>query len=208
MGRVRVRPLTPSRLVAELADRIVAHAPTQRITVALDGAEAAGPQRWADALVDPLRVRGRAARHIRADDFLRPASLRYELGRTDPESFYQRWVDFDALRREVLNQLDGGQVLPSLWDPEADRATRAGYVPVPPAGVVLISGPLLLGALAFDLTVHLLLSPGALQRRTPPQRHWTLPAYAWYEAQVAPQAWADVVIRADDPDRPAIVDAW
>lgn len=211
-GPVLVRPLTPPRLVAELADRIAGTGPQGRARVAVDGAEAADPDALAAALVVPLRVRGRAALHVRAGEFLRPSSLRLEEGHTNPDAFYLRWLDEPGLRREVLDRAGpggSGQVLPSLWDAAADRATRARYVAVPPTGVVLVSGPLLLGGgLPFDLTVHLLLSPGALQRRTTPDRRWTLPAYARYEREVSPASLADVVIRYDDPDRPAIVDSW
>lgn len=208
MGRVRIRPLTPEALVEELADRIAARTPDRRLRVALDGAPAAGPDPLAAALVDPLRVRGRAALRIRSADFLRAASLRLEHGRENPDSYYERWVDEPALRREVLDRLgpDGdGRMLPSLWDAEADRATRAEYVPVPPSGVVLVSGAFLLGGgLPFDLTVHLALTPPALARRTSPEQHWTLPAFARYEDEVAPADLADVVVRTDDPRHPAV----
>ena len=55
----------------------------------------------------------------------------------------------------------------------------------------------------FDLTVHLLLSPGALRRRTPESDHWTLPAYERYEAETDPSGTADVLVRTDDPRHPA-----
>jgi hypothetical protein len=209
-GSVRARPVTPEALVAELADRVAALPGDRRLRVAVDGPEPADPDALAAALVDPLRVRGRAARHIPAAGFLRPASLRLELGREDPDSFYERWLDAPGLRREVLDRLgpDGdGRVLPSLWDAAADRATRAGYVTIPPGGVVLVSGALLLGGgLPFDLTVHLRLSPAALARRTDPAQRWTLPAFARYEEEVAPAQLADVVARVDDPHHPAVVD--
>lgn len=209
---MQVRPLSPPLVVEELADRIAGHLPGRRLAVAVDGAEAADPDAFAAALVDPLRVRGRPARHVRTADFLRPASVRFEYGRTNPEAFYGSWVDEDALRREVLDRVGpggDGRVLPDLWDPLTDRATRSPYVDLPAGGVALVSGPLLLGGgLAFDLAAHLLLSPAALARQTPPARQWTLPAYERYATEVAPAAWADVVIRVDDPDRPAVVDAW
>lgn len=208
-GGARARPVTPDRLVAELADRIASCRPGHRLRVAVDGADAAAPDALAEALVDPVRVRGRPVRVVRTADFLRPASLRLELGRTNPDSYYERWLDDGGLRREVLDRLGpggDGRILPTLWDPEADRATRAGYQPVPPDGVVLVAGPLLLGTgLPFDLTVHLALTPAALARRTPPERHWTLPAFARYETEVSPADLADLVVRVDDPRHPALV---
>lgn len=207
---MQVRPLSPPRLVEELADRITGTLPERRLRVAVDGAEAADPEVLAESLVEPLRVRGRDAVHVSTAGFLRPASVRFEQGRTNPEAFYHRWWDEPGLRREVLDRAGpegSGRVLPSLWDPLTDRATRAAYVTVPPGGVVLVSGALLLGSgLPFELTVHVALSPEALQRRTTSARHWTLPAYARYDDEVAPASLADVVIRADDPQRPAVVD--
>jgi hypothetical protein len=209
MIRVRIRPVSPAALVDELADRISGHAgPWCR--VAIDGAPAAAPQRLAAALVDPLRVRGRAARHVSTSDFLRPASVRFEVGRQNPDAYYEHWWDTSGLRREVLDPVrpgGTGRILSTLWDAETDRATRAGYVPVPPGGVVLVSGPLLLGGeLQFDLTVHMALSLAALARRTDPELAWTLPAFARYAAEVAPETFADIVVRVDDPRRPALVE--
>lgn len=205
---MRIRPLTPEALVEEVADRIADRDPGRRVRVAIDGAPAAGTDALAAALVDPLRVRGRPALRVRTVDFLRAASLRLEEGRENPGSYYERWVDEPALRREVLDRLGphgDGRVLPSLWDAEADRATRAAYVPVLPGGVVLVSGAFLLGGgLPFELTVHLALSPAALARRTGADQHWTLPAFARYEQEVAPADLADIVVRVDDPRRPAV----
>ncbi|HEX2774329.1 MAG TPA: uridine kinase, partial [Micromonosporaceae bacterium] len=148
--------------------------------------------------------------HVRTQDFLRPASVRLEEGRTNPDAFYQGWFDEAALRREVLDPAGpegSGQVLPRLWDAAADRASRAAYIALPPGAVALVSGPLLLGGgLPFDLTVHLVLSPAALRRRTDPEEHWTLPAFDRYHREVDPAGFADVVVRLDDPRRPALVE--
>lgn len=209
MGCMDIRPISPALLVEELADRIASAAPDSWVRVALDGAPAARPERLADALVDPLRLRGREVLRVSAGDFLRPASLRLEYGRTDPDAFYTDWLDSGALDREVLGPLGpgrSGKVLPTLWDSTVDRATRAPYVTVPRGGVLLLDGALLLGrGLPFDLTVHLWLSPGALARRTGVEQQWTLPAYARYEREAGPVGTADVVVRADDPRHPAIV---
>jgi hypothetical protein len=206
---LRVRAVTPAALVEELADRVASAATGNYVRVAVDGAPAAAPDRLAAALVDPLRVRGRAARSVSTAGFLRPASVRLERGRHDPDAYYEGWWDLDGLRREVLDRVAGdGQFLPSLWDADSDRATRAGYLSLPPGGVLLVGGPLLLGAgLPFDLTVHLALSAAALLRRTRADQRWTLPAYARYAEEVAPASLADVVVRMDDPRHPAVVDS-
>jgi hypothetical protein len=204
-----VRPVSPDVLVEELAE-IVAGAPSGRwLRVGVDGAPPAGPHDLADALVAPVRVRGRPVQRVRADDFLRPASLRLERGRTDPDAFYEDWLDVRGLTREVLDPLGSagtGRILPTLWDADRDRATRAGYVTVPDNGVLLLSGALLLGTgLPLDLVVHLEMSPAALARRTAAADRWTLPAYRRYADEVDPPMLADVVVRVDDPRHPALV---
>jgi hypothetical protein len=206
---MRVRPITPEALVDEVADRI-AKAAGSWVRVAVDGAPPARPAEFADALAGPLRLRGRAVARVSARDFLRPASLRFEHGRTDPDVFYDEWLDANALVREVLGPLgtDGtGRLLPALWDTAADRAARAAYVALPPGGVVLVDGALLLGrGLPFDVSVHLWLSPAALRRKVTGEEEWTLPAYERYAREADPTETADVVVRVDHPDRPALVE--
>ena len=208
---MRVRPISPSLLVEELADRIVAERPSSWARVAIDGAPAARPEDLADALVDPLRLRGREVIRVSARDFLRPASLRLEFGRDDPDVFYTDWLDTGGLSREVLMPLgaDGsGRVLPALWDSVIDRAARAAYVTVPEHGVLVVDGTLLLGrGLPLDYAVHLWMSPAALARRTAPAEQWRLPAYARYETEAAPLRVVETVVRVDDPRHPALIES-
>jgi hypothetical protein len=207
---VRARPISPSSLVAELAERIMSVRRSSWARVAVDGAPAARPDELADALVDPLRVRGREVLRVSAGDFLRPASLRLEYGRDDPDLYYTDWLDAGGLMREVLAPLEPGgtgRVLPALWDSAVDRAIRADYRSLPSGGVVVLSGAILLGrGLPFDYVVHLWMSPAALERRTEPGRRWMLPAYARYAAEAAPTQVADMVVRVDDPRHPALVE--
>ena len=97
-------------------------------------------------------------------------------------------------------------------DHHADNRTaspRAAYARLPPGGVLLVSGPLLLGAgLPFEFTVHLAMASAALARRIEPAQAWTLSAYQRYADEVAPSTFADVVVRMDDPGHPAVVDAF
>ena len=207
----RARPVSPARLVDELAARIAALPGAPWLRVGIDGAPSSGPGELADALVGLLRVRGRAAVRVSTEDFLRPASLRLELGRRNPDSFYERWYDLAALRREVLDPLGtngSGRILTTFWDPSIDRSTRAAYQPVPPNGIVLLSGPLLLGTgLDLDFTVHCGQSAAALARRTSEADRWTLPAYERYAEEVMPELLADVVLRVDDPRHPALIES-
>jgi len=205
---VPVRPVTRDALLRELAETIGAQRPDQRLRVVVDGAPPTRPDLVADGLRDPLRLRGRPVLRVRAADFLRPASLRFEHGRTDPDALWTDWLDVGGLTREVLDPLapgGSGRLLPALWDAETDRASRAGYVDLPPGGVVLIDGSLLLGrGLAFDVTVHLAMSAAALARHTEPDQRWTLPVYQRYADEIGPAVHADVVVLVDHPERPAI----
>ena len=208
---MQVRPLTPAALADTLAERV--HAlplpEGERLRVAVDGAPAADPGALAEAAAALLRLLGRPVVRVSASDYLRPASLRLEYGHRDADAYFNGWLDANALFREVFDPLEpggSGLVLPALWDARADRAVRAQPLPLPPGGVLLLDGPLLLGRwLPLDLTVHLRLSPAALERRTPPDERWTLPAFARYEAETLPTDSADLVVRADDPRRPALV---
>jgi hypothetical protein len=112
------------------------------------------------------------------------------------------------LRREVLEPLGpggSGRFIPSLRDPRTNRATREPARVAAPGAVVVVVGPLLLGrGLPFDRTIHLALSAAALRRRTEDAEQWTLAAFQRYAAEARPEADADVVVRLDDPARPAV----
>lgn len=205
-----VTPLRPEALAEALADRVAAAAGASWHRVAVDGAPASRPGDLADALVGPLRLRGRPVLRVSASAFLRPASVRYERGREDPDGYYEDWLDRAALTREVLLPLapgGTGRILMTLWDPATDRATRASYTQAAERAVLLVDGPLLLGrVLPIDLAVHVALSSPALERRTPPHERWMLAAFARYTREVAPEVVADLVVRADDAQRPALVE--
>lgn len=210
--------MTPAALVDHLVGVVHRAAPTAvagaahafaGLRVAVDGPAPTEPAALADSLVGPLRALGRSVVRVSAEDFLRPASVRWERGRRDPDSFYEHRLDVGALAREVVDPMGPGgtgRYLPSLWDVERDRATRAGYATAAAGGVLLLDGSLLLGRwLDLDLTIHLALRPASLARRMPADEHWSLPAFARYADEVQPEEVADVVIRVDDPRHPAVV---
>lgn len=185
------------------------------LRVAVDGldlpgaAGVTGPLRLADAIAGRLPTLSRPAVVVPAEGFYRPASLRLEHGRTDPDARYSDWLDSGALAREVLDRCGPqgpGEYLPALWDLARDRAARLRYRPAPAGGVLLVPGSLLQGlGLAFDVVVHLRVSPAARRRRVPDDRAWELPAFDRYDDEVDPVALADAVVLADHPDRPALV---
>ncbi|MFJ7778106.1 uridine kinase [Streptomyces yangpuensis] len=195
------------RLAGHLDDPDNAPGPDAWQRVGIDGAPAADTGALAGLLAEELRLRGRSVLVVPTGGFLRPASLRFEFGRRDVDAYLDGWYDTAALWREVFGPTDpggSGRVLPDLWDPATDRATRSPYVELPAGGVLLVHGPLLLGRwFPFDLSVHVRLSAGALARRTEEAERWTGAAFARYEAEADPAAAADAVVRADDPGHPA-----
>ncbi|GAA2984428.1 uridine kinase [Actinokineospora diospyrosa] len=207
---MRLRPVSPDVVADELTAMVHSRAGAGWAGVAVDGAPPSAPGELADAVGERLRVLGHPVLRVSAADFLRPASLRFERGKRDPDARYELWLDEGGLRREVLAPLGvggTGKVLPALWNATTDRATRAEYVVLPPGGVVLIDGELLLGrGLPLDVTAHLWLSAPALARRLPEDEHWALPAFARYDAEVRPLHTADLGVRVDDPRHPAVLD--
>ena len=138
---------------------------------------------------------------VSAGDFLRPAGERFEWGREDAHAFRERWLDGGALRREVL---EADAVLPKLWNAERDRSARTTPVPLSAQAVVLVDGVLLLGRdLPAELTVHVAMSVNALARQGVPA--WQLPVFTAYDEQVRPRQVCDVLVRAEDPQRPAVL---
>jgi hypothetical protein len=198
-----ITPTTPDGVVAAILGLLPVG--PGRLRLALDGAPAADPAALAEQVVAALAPR--QGLHVRSDHYWRPASLRLEQGRDNPEAWLDGWLDTAALRREVLDPLPAtGRVLPALRDPATDRSIRVPPVALPDDGVVIVSGAALLGrGLPFDVTVHIRLSPAALARRTPSDQRWTLPALARYEAEREPENSAQLVVRADDPRHPALV---
>lgn len=202
------RPVDRDGLAAHLAERI--KAVPGRLRVLVDGAPPTGPLGLARAVTDLLRGAGRDALAVDADQFLRPASIRLEFGRTDPDMFLDGWLDEPVLRREVLDPMapgGSGRVLPRLRDVDRDRAFRDAPVPLGADGVIMLAGGRLLGrGLPADLTVHLRMGQAALERRLDPAAAWTAQAYARYEREGDPGGYADVLVMADHPERPALRD--
>lgn len=195
-----LRAVSPKALPLLLAGWLAQWPGTLR--VAVDGPSCAAPDELAASLAEPIRASGRPFVQVRAELFLRDASLRFEFGREDVES-YRSWLDAAALRREVL--ADTGWYLPSLRDPATNRATREARRPITEGTVLIVSGEFLLGSeLPFDRTIHLAMSPAARARRTSPINAWTLAAFDRYDARVRPADIADLVIKLDDARHPAV----
>lgn len=210
-----VRPVAADALaeeVADLADRLVPGATGAGVgvRVGVDSAVATDGGALADAVAGLLSARGRAAVRVRAGDFLHRRSVRLEYGPGDVDAAFERTVDWSALLREVLDPLadpGGPRWLPRLWDADADRPARERAREAAPGTVAVVDGPYLLRwelSGAFDVVVHLDLSPAALARRFPGAADPRPGAWRRYLAETDPASRAHLVVRFDHPDRPAV----
>ncbi|WP_328812966.1 hypothetical protein [Rhodococcus sp. NBC_00297] len=198
----RFSPTTPDAVVDHVVDRI--DAVDGRCVVAVDGADAADPVAFAQRVVARLRADGRAADLVSLHDWVRPASLRLEYGHEDELSYRTLWFDYDALTREVITAVHKrDQWLPALWDERSDRSARARPRTAAQNQVVVVAGPMLLGRdLDLDVTVALTLTERTASRLTPEDERWTVPALT---AHAEHGERADVEVRMDHPDRPALL---
>lgn len=198
------RPIAPDALIDLVADRAAIGKGVR--SVAISGADATDPVEFAERVAARLRLCGRPAAVVSLHDYVRPASLRLEHGHRDDHSYRTGWFDYPALQREVVTALrERRQWLPRLWDEAADRSARASVVEAGHGQVLLIAGPMLHGRdLGTDVVVRLMLSRGTLERRTPPDDRWTIEPLLEHDAANA--AAADIVVRFDHPDRPAVSD--
>ncbi|WP_174189916.1 hypothetical protein, partial [Nocardia barduliensis] len=163
----RFSPITRDGLVQQVIHPV--RTARSHTVIAVDGADAAQPVALAGRIADALRAAGRSAAVVSLHDYVRPASLRMEFGRTDELSYRTAWFDYAALRREVVDALRRhDRWLPALWDEAADRSARAAIRTAPPATTIVLAGPMLAGRhLDADLSVRLDLSEAALRRNTP-----------------------------------------
>lgn len=186
--------------------------PPAALRLGVDGAVATDRRLVADALDALLSAAARPVLRVSAEDFLRPRSVRLEAGPDDAGSGYERWYDDGALLREVLEPLapgGSGLWLATLWDAQRDRATRAQRREAPAGAVLVLDGPFLLRwelSGAFDAVAHLATSPAAIARRSPAaDAVRTTGAWARYLDETDPGPRAEVLVRAEDPARPALV---
>lgn len=196
-------PLDPDALVELIGERCLGFG--GRARVAIDGPPAAKPQALAERTAGWLRQSGRPAAVVDLEDFQLPASQQLEYGR-DPESYASHWFDYQALRREVLNPMAPKAQGPAWWlprlrDARADRSVRDGRRKALPDMIILVAGPMLLGQwLDFELSVALSMDRTVLERRTPPESRFTLPALVHHQLELD----ADIIVRYNHADRPAV----
>ena len=146
----------------------------------------------------------------RPTGFYRPASLRLEHGRTDPDARYTDWLDAGALTREVLaprgpgraGQLPAGAVGPRPRPRRARAAAgHAGRRRAAGARGAAAGRRAGLRRRGAPADVARRRAGGSLRR----SRRGSCPPSTATTTRSIPAALADAVVLADHPDRPALV---
>lgn len=211
-----VTPVTPDRLArwaVELALPVLdrARAAGTAVRLGVDGAVPTETAHVADLVAAHAASLGLPALRVRTADFLHRRSVRLEHGSHDADAAFARWVDWGALLRDVLDPLADAATmtwLPALWDAEADRPARQPARDAAPGSLAVVDGPYLLRwelSGSLDLTVHLRTSGAALRRRFPAPEDPRPGAWERYLDECSPADRADLVVRNDHPDRPAVL---
>ena len=130
-------------MLRDLAHRVVALRPGERVAVAVDGVDGAGKTLLADQLADVIRSLPASARPVErvgVDGFHHARARRYARG-TGPDTFYADSYDYDAFRRCVLTPFRAGLPLtPAAFDVDADVMVTPPPVPTAEGTLLLVDG--------------------------------------------------------------------
>jgi uridine kinase len=140
--RAPVRSSERFAVVRDLAERVVALRPDERVAVAVDGFDGAGKTVLADQLAEVIGAvdRARDVLRVSIDGFHRPRAQRVARGR-GPETFYEDSYDYAAFRRAVIEPFRRGEpVTPAVNDVEADRPVHPEPVAVGRDTVLVVDG--------------------------------------------------------------------
>jgi uridine kinase len=135
MGRFSPSP-------AQLADTLVA-LDARPARVAVDGIDCSGKTTLADLLAGEVAARGRPVIRAGVDSFLRSAAERYGLGEESPEGYARLSVDYEALRRLLLDPLGTGGSRSygvGVRDPITDRPVSSALREAPEEAVLIVDG--------------------------------------------------------------------
>lgn len=212
----------------ELLDRVLAVIRTVTIAhpllVAVDGPPAAGKTTLADELGDALHAQGRYVIRASIESFLLPRAQRYRRGELSAQGNYYDSFDYDTLHRVLLDPLGPGGdrgFQRAVYDKQTDGAVSEPMKVAPVDAVLIFEGVFLMRpelidrwdlrifvSTAFEETVArarirdeaLFGSPDDVERRF---RSRYRPSQQFYFDTVRPTERADILVRNDEPQRPA-----
>jgi uridine kinase len=214
-----------SALVAELVAAVVAAARTRdRVSLAVDGPDAAGKTTLADEVAGALAETGLAVIRAGIDDFHRPAAERRRSGALSAEGYYRDSFDLAALVDRLLGPFAAGAatVTTREFDLARDEPAGAPPVPVPERAVLVFDGVFALRPELrpyWTIGVYLAVPPGealrrALARDVPAlgtlaevrrrYRARYLPGHELYLADADPESAADLVVDMTHVEAPVI----
>ena len=205
----RPEPLTPDALAVRLAELLARTTTRARDHRAPRRARRsrrrpAGP--WPPSIAAELPALGGARPSSSPlPGFYRPASLRLEHGRTDPDARYTDWLDAGALAREVLNPLGRGGVGQLPAGALGPGAGPGGARPTQAMPERRGAARARVAAAGRRAGVRRRRPPARRAGRTtaahPTEQAWELPAFDRYDDEVDPAALADAVVLGR-PSRP------
>jgi len=129
-------------VLRDLAERVVALRPGERVALAVDGFDGAGKTVLADQLAEVIGAvdAARDVLRVSIDGFHRPRADRVARG-SGPEAFYEDSYDYAAFRRAVIEPFRRGEpVTPAVNDVEADRPVHPEPVAVGRDTVLVVDG--------------------------------------------------------------------
>jgi uridine kinase len=215
---------TRDQLRGRLVEAIESVTTAHPVRVAIDGRPAAGKTTLADELAVVLRNRGRAVIRASIEGFLLPRAQRYRRGEDSPRGCYHDSFDFDALHRVLLDPLGPNgdrRFQPAVYDRDTDTALAPPVTTAAADAVLLFDGVFLLRpelidrwdlrifvSAAFEETlararIRDSAPSGSAVRVEQRFRNRYLPSQQHYFDTVGPTDLADVVVRNDEPERPA-----
>lgn len=215
---------TRDELLTRLAEAVGSVTITHPTRVAIDGPPAAGKTTLADELALLLRARGRQVIRATAESFHLPRAQRYRRGEFSPEGCYHDSFDYDTLRRVLLDPLGPGgdrRYQHAVYDMGTDTALSQPVATASADAVLLLDGVFLLRPELIDRWDLRIIVSAAFERaldrgRIRDQarlgsiaeverrfRDRYIPAQQLYFATVRPTDHADIIMRNDEPQRPA-----
>lgn len=215
-----------SRLLQEIAERIVRIKRSHPIRVAIDGVDAAGKTTLAEELVPLIQSHGRPVIRASIDAFHNSALIRYQRGTASPEGYYHDSFNYRALVELLLVPLgpEGTlQYCPAVFDHRTDSEIQFELKAAESNAVLLFDGIFLnrpelnkqwdfsvFIKATFEVTLAramqrdlALFGSSEEARKRYEQRY--IPGQEIYFEVCRPQERASIVIENSDPRRPIII---
>jgi len=215
---------TRAALLERLADAITTLRTTEPTLVAIDGRSAAGKTTLADELAAHLRAQGRPVLRSSLDDFHPPGhKYRSSERRYTPATYYAEGYSYAAFRQLVLDPLRPGgsrRCRLALWDSFNDVALPEEWIDAPNNVIMIIDGAFLLRPdlrQYWDYVIWLQIDWETMLERVAKRdvawvgsaeivieryRTFWIPMHEYYEAEVEPTRFANIIVDNRQPEEP------